>query len=389
MIETPILSIVIPTYNRYKTLIPVIENILNWNFNDFELIIHDNSLDNQQFNDILVKYKNDHRLKYFHFSKKISAVENCDIAVSKANGYYVCFIGDDDGVTPEIIRICYWLKINQYESMCCNVPLYTWKDMEHSLSINNGFNGKLILKKFNGNYSNINSYSELQKLLKSGAQNLYQIPRLYQGIVSNKILQELKSKVNTYFPGPVPDMSNAVAISTLVNKHCYIDLPLIIAGHSKESMSGKNSRRLHQGEIISEKSLSDNTSTNWSNEIPFFWSAPTIWSEAAIKSLESLGLKTEIQKLNFSKIYSNCFVFCDYNYYNRIFKSMHYNRNIFSIFLIYLEVIININITIFKRAINFLKKRIIGIKGIDCNDIDIAIEECSLNINNIENSINI
>lgn len=382
MLIAPILSIVIPTYKRYDTLIPVLDTFLNWESNNFEVIIQDNTEGNTEILQYLESVKGKCVFKYFHTPIRLSAIENCDLAVSRANGMYVCFIGDDDCVVSSIINLCLWLKDNEIDSLCCNVPLYTWANMQHAVSINNGYNGKLILSDYSSKIEFIDSKLELQKLIKSGAQSLYKVPRLYQGIVSKNVLDQLKQKVKTYFPGPVPDMSNAVALSTLVIKHCYINLPFIIAGHSKKSMSGKNSTRMHQGEIASEKSLASDTAEKWSKKIPFFWSAPTIWSEAAIKALQTLDLNLELSSFNYANVYANCLVFCDAKYFKHILKSIREEKNRFKRLQVYIMILVYIIRTLFMRAKNLIRKILFGIQGIECNDIYSASKYCLAIVDN-------
>ena len=67
---SPLLSIVIPTKNRYECLIPVISAILSHvESSDFELIVHDNSTSNDSVVDFFREHK-DFRLKYFYVSRK-------------------------------------------------------------------------------------------------------------------------------------------------------------------------------------------------------------------------------------------------------------------------------------------------------------------------------
>jgi glycosyltransferase involved in cell wall biosynthesis len=386
-IKKPILSIVIPTINRYETLIPLIENLMMWDYDNFEIIINDNSQQNDEFLIFLNGLVYNDKLKYFHIHERLSAIENCDLAISRATGTYVCFIGDDDGLVPQTIDFCIWMKENNIQSMYCNIGLYTWPETGHAVNINKGFNSKLVFSKYSGKLSIVDPRDEMEKLIKSGAQNLFNVPRVYQGIVSKKCLQSLFDNLGTYFPGPVPDMSNAIALNSLVEKHCFIDLPIIISGHSKKSMSGRNSLRLHQGEIRQEESLPNNTLENWSPKIPLFWSAPTIWAEAALKASTKMGMDELFKKFNYARVYANCFAFCDKKFYSRTIKVIFENNGIFEI----LNIIIKINyylieITL-KRVLNFSKKYIIGIKGIYCNDIGEAILQTKKVIGNYEKYI--
>ena len=62
----PLLSIVIPTKNRYFTLINLVEKLLTWDNDDYEVVVQDNSEDNSDIIDFLKKYENNKNLRYFH-----------------------------------------------------------------------------------------------------------------------------------------------------------------------------------------------------------------------------------------------------------------------------------------------------------------------------------
>ena len=95
-----LLSIVIPTRNREKYCIEAIKHIMTFMEDCFELVIKDNS-----DSDIIEQYvsKNpDIRLKYHRTQGRLNSVINMDEALSYAQGEYVCMIGDDDTVLPNI-----------------------------------------------------------------------------------------------------------------------------------------------------------------------------------------------------------------------------------------------------------------------------------------------
>lgn len=103
--NSPLLSIVIPTKDRYECLIPVINTILKHVISsDFELVIHDNSISN----DSVLPFFNNHvdsRLKYFYVKDYLSMVDNTLLAINQSKGKYATFIGDDDLVSPFICEI--------------------------------------------------------------------------------------------------------------------------------------------------------------------------------------------------------------------------------------------------------------------------------------------
>ncbi len=59
----PKVSVLIPTYNRQKFVVPCIESILNQTYQDFEILIYDDgSTDNTKF---MIETLKDKRIKYF------------------------------------------------------------------------------------------------------------------------------------------------------------------------------------------------------------------------------------------------------------------------------------------------------------------------------------
>lgn len=369
-----LLSIVVPTINRYETLQPLVLALMDWKSADFEVIIHDNSTDNSSFLSFLSRHA-DERVRYFHHQGYLSAVANCDLALSKAAGEFVCFIGDDDGLAPQIMELCAWMAANKVESAYCNIALYTWPDSEHAVAINNKYNGKLITPDFNRQIKTLDVESEYTKVIRAGGQAMYHVPRVYQGIVAKACLDKVFAQVGTYFPGPVPDMSNAMALAGKVGRHCFVDAPLIISGHSKKSMSGKNSRREHQGEIKKEKSLPPDTIENWHKQVPFFWSAPTIWAQACLEATRKVHREGQLQRFNFAKLYAYCLVFCNRSYYSRIFKAMGTDRSFIRMIPLLAGMSAHVVGIMWLRGVNFLNKKLKGIQGYDCRDIIAAMNQ--------------
>jgi Glycosyl transferase family 2 len=364
----PLLSIVVPTKNRYATLNIIVDQFMSWDSPDFELIIEDNSDDVSEFAPVLARYGSDVRLRYRHTAAPLAATENCEAAVARAVGKVVTFIGDDDSVTRHCIEAAQWMLDHEVEAIVCPVAGYTWPDMEHAVAVNNAYNGKLAPITAKGGVRAINVAAELDQLSRCGAQLMGTIPRLYQAMVQRKALDRLKAGIGTYFPGPVPDMANAVSLSHYIAKCVYADVPLVVAGQSKSSMSGKNSVRKHQGELGLEKSLPADTAERWDARIPRYWSAPTIWSEAAIKAAEATQQHAFVKNFSFARVYANCFAFNDRAHYGRILAAMRSQGTL--VFALMLpNVLWQFGMTTLKRALTLFKKLSFGIKGTGADNV--------------------
>ena len=101
----PLLSIVIPTKNRYPTLTNLVEKLLDWGDGDYEVIVQDNSEDNTPIKGFLLNYSNDSRLKYFHNLNHVTVCQNSEDAINNSTGEYICFLGDDDGIIKQSLEV--------------------------------------------------------------------------------------------------------------------------------------------------------------------------------------------------------------------------------------------------------------------------------------------
>ena len=94
-------------------------------------------------------------------------------------------------------------------------------------------NGRLEIKKLSLKIKKYSTIGEVEKLMKTGAQNYMELnlPKLYHGIVKRKYLNLIKEKTGNFIGGLSPDIYLAVALSTLIKKIIKIDYPLTIFGH--------------------------------------------------------------------------------------------------------------------------------------------------------------
>lgn len=90
----PLVSVIIPTHNRCKLLKNAIDSILKQTYNDFEIVVVDDSSDDDT--EKYVKLYKDKRIKYVRniISKGGSGARNVGIKHSKGN--YIAFLDDDD-----------------------------------------------------------------------------------------------------------------------------------------------------------------------------------------------------------------------------------------------------------------------------------------------------
>jgi len=92
--KSPLVSVIVTTYNRKDYLKETIDSILNQTFTDFELIVVDN-YSNYDFLNYMKSF-NDVRIRAFQNQNNGIIAVNRNFGIKKARGEYIAFCDDDD-----------------------------------------------------------------------------------------------------------------------------------------------------------------------------------------------------------------------------------------------------------------------------------------------------
>lgn len=304
MKKRPLLSIVIPTKNRFQYLKEIIRVLLLMESDDVEFVIQDNSDANKNILPFLEEI-NDDRIKYFYSEGDLSVVDNSNLAIERGIGKFVCCIGDDDIVSKHIVNVVRWMDLNNIDSCIGAQAKFFWSDIvfkRHKFY-------SLSVSKNKSKVRYVDPSKELNKCLRHGAISLENMPKVYHAIVSRKSLDKLKNITGTFFPGPSPDMANAVGLCFTVDRHCLINIPIVISGHSYKSAGGMGTRGMHVGDLKSIPWLPKNIVEIWKEKVPQVWTANTIYAVSALCALESIN-KGMLEKFNYQFHYAG---FVNYN----------------------------------------------------------------------------
>ena len=91
----PLVSVVIPTYNRADTIIRSIESVIKQTYKNIEIIVVDDaSKDNTET--VLQKYISLSNFKYIKLTNNVGGAEARNIGINKSNGKYIAFQDSDD-----------------------------------------------------------------------------------------------------------------------------------------------------------------------------------------------------------------------------------------------------------------------------------------------------
>lgn len=98
----PLISVIIPTYNRKNSISGAIESVLNQSFKDWELIIVDDGSEDKT-NELVDNFLIDKRIKYiWQENSGVSAARNKGVSISR--GKYLTFLDSDDQVTVDWLQ---------------------------------------------------------------------------------------------------------------------------------------------------------------------------------------------------------------------------------------------------------------------------------------------
>ena len=213
-------TVIIPSYNREKTIKRAVDSVLNQTYKDIEVIVvddcsTDNTLD-------VVKSIKDSRLKVFKLNENSGACVARNFGIEKAKGEYIAFQDSDDEWLPEKLE----------------------KQMD---VLENNSNINLVFCQFN----------------KIDNENTSVYPPLKTGIITRKVLLE-KSYVSTQtligrrecfstvkFDPQMPRLQDHDLVIRLSKKYCFyfVNEPLVNMYVQDDSISN-NIKKLIDAEYL-------------------------------------------------------------------------------------------------------------------------------------------
>ncbi|MCX7726143.1 MAG: glycosyltransferase family 2 protein [Chitinispirillaceae bacterium] len=114
--ETPLVSVIIPVFNREEMLRRAVVSVLNQSFKDFECIIVDDCSD-QKYD--FFSSMDDKRLKIIRLEKRSGVSKARNTGVKSSRGKYIAFLDSDDEWYPKKLeKQIKWLKDNPSFSIC-------------------------------------------------------------------------------------------------------------------------------------------------------------------------------------------------------------------------------------------------------------------------------
>lgn len=276
-----VLDIIIPTKNRYTTLVPSVRAMLsNFGSADFRIIIYDNTpVDTAVSVDEIL---NDHRIRYFHDLEDLDAVENFNRAIDLAESDFSILIGDDDFVLPTIFDAINSMISGGVDCLIQRRPAYYWENVKFGREFEYFAPKSLIItREINKLIYLLDPVVEIDKVLDMGGIYLYNLPALYHGILRTSVLKSIKKNMGNYVFGPSPDMSLALIIAQYINSYGVYGTPFSIAGASFNSAAGMGRRGEHSATLERAPSwLPRKMLDSWDPSLPRIWNGFTVYAQS-------------------------------------------------------------------------------------------------------------
>jgi glycosyltransferase involved in cell wall biosynthesis len=305
----PLLSIIIATKNRQKYALSAVDSILSLNDDRIEVVIQDNS-DDRNLSAMLEPFMSDKRLVYRYTPPPFSSIDNFNAGVELSKGEYVCLIGDDDGINPEIIDAAVWAKANNVDALVGSINAnYRWENTGAPDTLFTKMTGStLTITAFDGKVAEADLEDSLLKLMKNGCTNYleFSLPKLYHGLVRRKCLETIYKKTGAYLKGLSPDIYSAISLACNVNKLVTVDYPLTIPGVCGQSTSiTEGQLKKHSKKLEDAPHFRDRGNYAWSEQVPRIYCVQTIWADSGFAALREMGRTDLIGQFDKYNLYAN------------------------------------------------------------------------------------
>lgn len=100
----PFISVIMPTYNRWKLAVKAIQSVMAQTFGDWELLIIDDGSRDGTYDFVTTETDGDKRVRYHYATNRGLAMAR-NIGLTMAQGKYFTFLDSDDEYLPEHLSL--------------------------------------------------------------------------------------------------------------------------------------------------------------------------------------------------------------------------------------------------------------------------------------------
>lgn len=237
MFAQPKLTICVPSRNRQRYFQETARSLLMNLRTDVEYVFADNSDDASIMKDFMEEVIGDPRVKFLPSSDRVlSMVDNWERCLEVATGEFICVIGDDDYVDPDVVDLIEKIQtdVPTVEAIAWSRLTYNWPDfrpLKCAVAVPMGTHYLQVPRNV--------IYRDFFHWSHAGAQPncLFSV---YHGAVSRQTMEKIRAKFNgRYFEHPVVDFENTCKLLVTANTFVHVERPYSIMGVCAASNSGR------------------------------------------------------------------------------------------------------------------------------------------------------
>jgi hypothetical protein len=247
MKATPRFSVIVPTRNRPETLRHSLATCLNQDFDDYEVLVCDNSDPTAAAKVAeIVAAAESSRVRYLAPERPLAMSANWERALGEVHGEYVTVLGDDDGLMPYALRELDRLASRTgAKAMRWQRGIYTWPTI--------GIEGEanLLLITLARTITEIDARAQIAKVMRfeDGTDSL---PTIYCSAIHRDLIAQHRAATGRVFLNVYPDIYSGFAFGYLVGRYLSISTPMNIAGLSHASNGVATLMKEKKSEVASD-----------------------------------------------------------------------------------------------------------------------------------------
>jgi glycosyltransferase involved in cell wall biosynthesis len=228
----PRFSVVITTRNRSDLVLNSLQSVLEQDFRDFEVIVSDNSDDDQAgtVSDAIKPFLSDTRFRYIRTPRPLPMTAHWEWAVSQAIGDYVGILTDRMVFRLYTLSTVDALIAERKPSVIC----FERVDL---IEAANSF-GIPPTKTSHISIRTKRTLETIEAFSRSDFRPLDN-PRFLNGFASSEFLAHLRSEYGSVFTGVAPDYGFLMRVLDQLDEFPFIETPLLVK-HSEARSNGKS-----------------------------------------------------------------------------------------------------------------------------------------------------
>lgn len=240
----PTFSLVIPTRNNPHCLAHNLRTCLEQRFQDFEIVIGDNSDPGNEETARLVRSLDSDRIHYFRTDRFLDLADSFEFAHARARGEYVLGLGSDDGLLPHGLATLAQALHGAGEpvdALRFDFLYYGWPNAQPRRFQNFIRIPPSIRKQAGGPQLAWHDSRETLERFARYEIPFYDIPNGYgYSILSRRLLEQIRKKTGRCFPGHTQDVYTGVYGLCLTPSFATLPCPITAFAVSGSSVGSQN-----------------------------------------------------------------------------------------------------------------------------------------------------